>query len=133
MAKKPKCCYLCQWAHAVEQPPKKWVMCRKCYHTFQASMVHDTFRADCLKLYQYVYAAGQNRKDANEDRAERFLAFLMSGNNPPTERMIEAICENVKHYQEIKDERKQIFQSSIRRSSARGIFTRNPFARGTRD
>lgn len=129
----PKPCYLCNWQDASNQKPKRWIMCMDCYQLFSTSMIHNAFKQDCLKLYEYMYAAGQNRKDSNEDRAERFLAFLESSNNPPTERQIESIREEVHNYQEVDREpnRRKTLQvkpggRSNKRLLSRGSLTRRP-------
>lgn len=92
-------CYLCQWEQAQAIAPEKWGICMDCYQKFSICTNHEPFKQQCLELYQNIYAASQNRKDYNEDRAERFLRFMQTVRNPFTEREIDAIRNDVNQYQ----------------------------------
>jgi hypothetical protein len=130
--KKPRPCYLCDWKNASTQKPKRWIMCMDCYKLFSTSVIHDSFKKDCLRLYEYIYAAGRNRQDLNQDRAERFLAFLMTTRNPPTEAQVEAIHKDVNTYQEIEKDAKpkrKLLQRTRKRSSQRVLLGRRPIGK----
>jgi len=123
-------CYLCDWENASTQKPKRWIMCMDCYKLFSASITHDSFKGDCLRLYKYMYAAGRHRKDLNEDRAERFLTFLMTGENPPGKRQMEATYKDVYNYQKGEDDeskRGRIPQPKLRGRSSHRVLSRRRF------
>lgn len=133
--KPPRCCYLCDWENASTQKPRRWIMCMDCYNLFSISINNDPFKEDCLRLYEYIYAAGRNRKDSNKDRAERFLAFLKTTRNPPTEAQIEAIHKDVHNFQEIKTDgpKRKLLQPRPRERSSKRILSRARLTRKFRN
>lgn len=81
-------CYLCEWELASKVSPRKWTMCTSCQLKLSLHIREhgkEQEYVQVLELYRTMYQAGEVRKDANVDRAERFREFIISAPTPAQE------------------------------------------------